>query len=107
MLAACAFFVYLAFRSEKSDAVVADARALAEAGAFCVLLEMVTTETARRVADLGAGEILLTSMDRDGTRIGFDLELTRAVCDAVPIPERITVRRLSLVISANVAGALV
>lgn len=43
-------------------------------------------EWARRVADLGAGEILLTSMDRDGTRIGFDLELTRAVCDAVPIP---------------------
>ncbi len=41
---------------------------------------------ARRVAELGAGEILLTSMDRDGTRRGFDLELTRAVVDAVPIP---------------------
>jgi cyclase len=41
---------------------------------------------AREVADLGAGEILLTSMDRDGTRDGFDLELTRAVADAVPIP---------------------
>ena len=41
---------------------------------------------ARRVADLGAGEILLTSMDRDGTKAGFDLELTRAVVDAVPIP---------------------
>ena len=41
---------------------------------------------ARRVAELGAGEILLTSMDRDGTRQGFDLELTRAVVDAVPIP---------------------
>jgi len=41
---------------------------------------------ARRVADLGAGEILLTSMDRDGTRLGFDLELTRAVADAVPVP---------------------
>ncbi len=40
----------------------------------------------RRVAELGAGEILLTSMDRDGTRQGFDLELTRAVVDAVPIP---------------------
>jgi cyclase len=40
----------------------------------------------RRVAELGAGEILLTSMDRDGTRRGFDLELTRAVVDAVPIP---------------------
>jgi cyclase len=41
---------------------------------------------ARRIAELGAGEILLTSMDRDGTRQGFDLELTRAVVDAVPIP---------------------
>ena len=41
---------------------------------------------ARRVADLGAGEILLTSMDRDGTRDGFDLKLTRAVSDAVAIP---------------------
>ena len=43
-------------------------------------------EWARRVADLGAGEILLTSMDRDGTKQGFDLELTRAVSDAVPVP---------------------
>jgi len=41
---------------------------------------------ARRMAELGAGEILLTSMDRDGTRVGFDLELTRAVSDAVSIP---------------------
>ena len=41
---------------------------------------------ARRMAALGAGEILLTSMDRDGTRIGFDLELTRAVADAVAVP---------------------
>jgi cyclase len=41
---------------------------------------------ARRMAEMGAGEILLTSMDRDGTKIGFDLELTRAVCDAVPVP---------------------
>ncbi|NWG31124.1 MAG: imidazole glycerol phosphate synthase subunit HisF [Rhodocyclaceae bacterium] len=43
-------------------------------------------EWARRVADLGAGEILLTSMDRDGTKNGFDLALTRAVADAVSIP---------------------
>jgi cyclase len=35
---------------------------------------------------LGAGEILLTSMDRDGTRSGFDIALTRAVSDAVPVP---------------------
>ncbi len=41
---------------------------------------------ARHMADLGAGEILLTSMDRDGTRDGFDLALTRAVADAVPVP---------------------
>ena len=41
---------------------------------------------ARRMAEQGAGEILLTSMDRDGTKIGFDLELTRAVSDAVPVP---------------------
>ena len=41
---------------------------------------------AQRMAELGAGEILLTSMDRDGTRSGFNLPLTRAVADAVPIP---------------------
>ena len=41
---------------------------------------------AARMAELGAGEILLTSMDRDGTKSGFDLELTRAVADAVPVP---------------------
>ena len=41
---------------------------------------------ARRVVDLGAGEILLTSMDRDGTRAGFDLALTAAVADAVSVP---------------------
>ncbi len=41
---------------------------------------------ARRMAALGAGEILLTSMDRDGTREGFDLALTRSVCEAVTIP---------------------
>ena len=43
-------------------------------------------EWAKRVEQLGAGEILLTSMDRDGTRNGFDLQLTRAVSDAVDIP---------------------
>jgi cyclase len=41
---------------------------------------------AKEVAELGAGEILLTSMDRDGAKIGFDLELTRAIADAVPVP---------------------
>jgi cyclase len=43
-------------------------------------------EWATRMAALGAGEILLTSMDRDGTKSGFDLKLTRAVSDAVPVP---------------------
>jgi cyclase len=41
---------------------------------------------AREVVRLGAGEILLTSMDRDGTKAGFDIPLTRAVADAVPVP---------------------
>src|ERR1700749_571656 len=41
---------------------------------------------AREVVSLGAGEILLTSMDRDGTRAGFDIALTRAVADAVSVP---------------------
>ena len=41
---------------------------------------------AGRAEDLGAGEILLTSMDRDGTRDGFDIELTKAVTDRVNIP---------------------
>ena len=43
-------------------------------------------EWVARAVELGAGEILLTSMDRDGTRGGFDLELTRAVADAVSVP---------------------
>ena len=41
---------------------------------------------AMKMANLGAGEILLTSMDRDGTRSGFDIELTRALSDSVQIP---------------------
>lgn len=43
-------------------------------------------EWAKKMADYGAGEILLTSMDRDGTKVGFNLGLTRAVSDAVSIP---------------------
>ncbi len=43
-------------------------------------------EWVRKMVDYGAGEILLTSMDRDGTRNGFDLALTRAVCEAVDVP---------------------
>jgi cyclase len=41
---------------------------------------------ARQVVSLGAGEILLTSMDRDGTKLGYDIALTQAVADAVPVP---------------------
>jgi cyclase len=41
---------------------------------------------ARRMVELGAGEILLTSMDRDGTKAGYDTDLTRAIADAVPVP---------------------
>nr|WP_298380888.1 imidazole glycerol phosphate synthase subunit HisF [uncultured Halomonas sp.] len=43
-------------------------------------------EWARKMVDMGAGELLLTSMDRDGTRVGFDLALTRAIVGAVPVP---------------------
>ncbi|MBS0275783.1 MAG: imidazole glycerol phosphate synthase subunit HisF [Proteobacteria bacterium] len=45
-----------------------------------------TVEHAKKMAEYGAGEILLTSMDRDGTRQGYNIPLTRAVADAVPIP---------------------
>ncbi|MCF6282131.1 MAG: imidazole glycerol phosphate synthase subunit HisF [Candidatus Polarisedimenticolaceae bacterium] len=43
-------------------------------------------EWAKKMVDYGAGEILLTSMDRDGTKVGFDLPLTRAISDAVTVP---------------------
>jgi cyclase len=43
-------------------------------------------EWAKKMVDLGAGELLLTSMDRDGTKSGFDLALTRAISDAVDVP---------------------
>jgi cyclase len=43
-------------------------------------------EWAKKMVDYGAGEILLTSMDRDGTKSGFDLALTRAISDAVDVP---------------------
>ena len=41
---------------------------------------------AKKMEALGAGEVLLTSMDRDGTKVGYDLELTRAISEAVSIP---------------------
>jgi cyclase len=55
-----------------------------EGGRTNALLDAVNW--AEQVARFGAGEILLTSMDRDGTQEGYDLELTRAVADAVPVP---------------------
>ena len=73
--------------------VAIDARRKADGSGFEVYTHGGRTPTgidaiawAERVAENGAGEILLTSMDRDGTRDGFDLELTRAVVDAVGIP---------------------
>ena len=43
-------------------------------------------EWAARCAELGAGELLVTGMDADGTQVGYDIELTRAVSEAVPVP---------------------
>ena len=48
--------------------------------------ELDAVEWAKRVVSIGAGEILLTSMDRDGTKAGYDIELTRAISDAVEVP---------------------
>ncbi len=70
-----------------------DARSRADGMGFEVFIHGGRTPTGldalewvARLDSLGAGEILLTSMDRDGTRIGYDLDLTRAVVDAVGIP---------------------
>lgn len=70
-----------------------DARSMAGAASWQVVIDGGRTATgldavawARRGTRLGAGEILLTSMDRDGTKNGFDVELTRAVRDAVEVP---------------------
>ena len=78
-----------------SQAIVAaiDARRQPEGGSWEVFVEGGRTPTgldavrwAETVCEKGAGEILLTSMDRDGTTDGYDLDLTRAVSDAVPVP---------------------
>ena len=73
--------------------VAIDAKRRADGSGWAVYTHGGRTQTAldavdwaRQVAALGAGEILLTSMDRDGTKSGFDLELTRAVTDAVTVP---------------------
>jgi cyclase len=76
-----------------SQAVVVAIDAKREGAAFAVYARSGTTaaardavDWAREAADRGAGEILLTSIDRDGTKRGFDCPLTAAVSDAVPIP---------------------
>jgi cyclase len=76
-----------------SQAVIVAIDAKRDAGTFRVYGRSGTTAAAREAvtwareaADRGAGEILLTSIDRDGTRSGFDCELTAAVSTAVPIP---------------------
>jgi cyclase len=76
-----------------SQAVVVAIDAKREAGSYAVFSRSGSTATgrdavewARQAADVGAGEILLTSIDRDGTRSGFDCEMTAAVSSAVSIP---------------------
>jgi len=77
-----------------SQCIVIAIDARARNGSWEVVVEGGRTPTgldavdwaARCTKDLGAGEVLLTSMDRDGTKDGYDLALTRAVCDAVPVP---------------------
>ena len=55
-------------------------------GSPCVVVAIDAIEWAKKVESLGAGEILLTSMDCDGTKAGYDLELTKAVAESVSIP---------------------
>jgi imidazole glycerol-phosphate synthase subunit HisF len=76
-----------------SQAIIVAIDAKREHGRFAVYARSGTTEAARDAAewareavDRGAGEILLTSIDRDGTKSGFDCELTAAVSEAVPVP---------------------
>ena len=106
-----------------SQAVVVAIDARLEGDRFGVYVRSGSTPTgrdavewAREAAERGAGEILLTSMDRDGTKSGFDLELTRAVSDAVPVPviasggvgtldhlvDGVTVGRASAVLAASI-----
>src|SRR5262245_23468245 len=68
------------------DAKWVDGRAMVYARSGQAGTEREAVEWAREAADRGAGEILLTSIDRDGTKSGFDCELTAAVSRAVPIP---------------------
>ena len=76
--------VVVAIDGRRSDAAASGFEVFTHGGRTPTGIDAVAW--ARRVAELGAGEILLTSMDRDGTRVGFDLPLTRAVTDAVGVP---------------------
>jgi cyclase len=80
-------------RKYGSQAVIVAIDAKRHEGDFAVYVRSGTSDAARRAVewareaeDRGAGEILLTSMDRDGTKAGFDCEMTAAVSDAVDIP---------------------
>jgi cyclase len=68
----------------QSIVVAIDAKRVGER--YIVFTGIDAIEWAKRVAELGAGEILLTSIDRDGTRLGYDVELTRLVSEATPVP---------------------
>jgi len=68
------------------DAQRCDGRWLVKTRSASTATQLDAVEWARAVVALGAGEILLTSIDRDGTKLGYDVELTRSVADAVAIP---------------------
>lgn len=76
--------VVCAIDAKRSDPGSANFEVYVHGGRTATGLDVV--EWAERVVSLGAGEILLTSMDRDGTKAGFDIELTRRICDAVSVP---------------------
>ncbi len=80
----CAVVAIDAKAVEVSDAIPSGFEVFVRGGRTPTGLDAI--EWARTVVDLGAGEILLTSMDRDGTKVGFDIPLTRAITDAVDVP---------------------
>jgi cyclase len=78
--------VFIPFTVGGGIRALEDARGILRAGAGRTPTGKNALEWITEAVQRGAGEILLTSMDRDGTREGFDLELTRAVCDSVGVP---------------------
>jgi len=73
-------------RRARRRSAVAVAIVVAVLSAIFVATPLEAVDWIRQLEALGAGEILLTSMDRDGTRAGYDLELTRTIADAVSVP---------------------